>query len=395
LSASIYTLACDNITYNNVKVLCQTDPDIVGYWNTVNSISCYPDVNNSDQHINECETASNTSHFPTGPCGQHELDCVVMSDHTSSGVESIVYYRLNEFHFRTINCPSCTTYWDPDTLVAPGTSNLNISTTNAVDTNISCSGSYTEDSYYDWAWKGYQTRQIDNTGDTNCTITVTNGSGGSATCTNSLSSVACGSDNGGTFTTKPSTSLCYGTDDITWTDSTADDGTWNWLCSSVASCYANNDGGDGGSYSCTGTLPDGATECEGDSTGLTENTAWTAVSECTETRKCEYITEDEEFCSCGLSDGESYSSKPTDNLCSTGSAIWTDTSGSDGDYNWTCCGNDCSATKIECGNGVCEEGEDEELCPDDCAPVCGNGECENTENILNCPEDCSSDWKEI
>lgn len=44
-----------------------------------------------------------------------------------------------------------------------------------------------------------------------------------------------------------------------------------------------------------------------------------------------------------------------------------------------------------CGNGICETGETNENCPEDCPngePVCGNGICEEGENAQNCPQDC-------
>lgn len=45
-----------------------------------------------------------------------------------------------------------------------------------------------------------------------------------------------------------------------------------------------------------------------------------------------------------------------------------------------------------CGNGVCEEGETVENCPQDCQikyDVCGNGICESAETPQNCPQDCA------
>lgn len=45
-----------------------------------------------------------------------------------------------------------------------------------------------------------------------------------------------------------------------------------------------------------------------------------------------------------------------------------------------------------CGNGTCEAGESEAICPADCGagpqPVCGNGTCEQGETTENCPQDC-------
>ena len=44
-----------------------------------------------------------------------------------------------------------------------------------------------------------------------------------------------------------------------------------------------------------------------------------------------------------------------------------------------------------CGNGVCEPGESVESCAEDCTSpaVCGNGACEIGETLSNCPSDCS------
>lgn len=47
----------------------------------------------------------------------------------------------------------------------------------------------------------------------------------------------------------------------------------------------------------------------------------------------------------------------------------------------------------ECGNAVCEAGEDASSCPADCSstgPVCGDGICAATETPTSCPADCSS-----
>ena len=66
----------------------------------------------------------------------------------------------------------------------------------------------------------------------------------------------------------------------------------------------------------------------------------------------------------------------------------------DAAFVWSQRGN----TPSSCGNGICEEGETWESCPEDCPePVCGNGICESGETVENCPEDCESsggilDW---
>ncbi|MBI2889878.1 MAG: FG-GAP repeat protein [Nitrospirae bacterium] len=45
----------------------------------------------------------------------------------------------------------------------------------------------------------------------------------------------------------------------------------------------------------------------------------------------------------------------------------------------------------ECGNGVCEAGEDPGSCPSDCSgAICGNGLCESGENYSGCPSDCTA-----
>jgi len=58
------------------------------------------------------------------------------------------------------------------------------------------------------------------------------------------------------------------------------------------------------------------------------------------------------------------------------------------------CPQDCASDGPTCGNGVCNEGENSNNCPQDCAsdgPTCGNGVCNEGENSNNCPQDCASD----
>ena len=42
---------------------------------------------------------------------------------------------------------------------------------------------------------------------------------------------------------------------------------------------------------------------------------------------------------CGSSNGGTFSSQPTTNLCTSGTTSWSDSSGSDGSYNWSCAGS--------------------------------------------------------
>lgn len=61
----------------------------------------------------------------------------------------------------------------------------------------------------------------------------------------------------------------------------------------------------------------------------------------------------------------------------------------------------CAISCIDCGDGICNNGESHADCPVDCplptggggggggtTPVCGNGRCESGETIQNCREDC-------
>jgi len=52
-----------------------------------------------------------------------------------------------------------------------------------------------------------------------------------------------------------------------------------------------------------------------------------------------------------------------------------------------------SGGSLQCGNGVCDSGENEINCPADCAPgYCGDGICKGGETSDNCPADCGQGW---
>lgn len=116
---------------------------------------------------------------------------------------------------------------------------------------------------------------------------------------------------------------------------------------------------------CMGTLPANASAYTGDSTGtIPANTSWTYSSPNT-SAKCEYTcntgyTYQNGACvpattavngSCGSANGGSGATAPSSNLCTAGTASWTDTLGTDGTFNWQCAGANggttasCVATK--------------------------------------------------
>ncbi len=166
--------------------------------------------------------------------------------------------------------------------------------------------------------------------------------GSSATWCNAYIQGSCGSVNGTTVSkgalTKDSANLCKDTKPSYFTDNGS---SYTWKCGKdgcgdersekdgVVDCSATESGGSsscecngafsGGNgcssgqtcdgchcvtsattgtttYSCTGTLPSGATMCDNDSTGLTSSLNWQSVgassSNCTTEKKCEYYISD-------------------------------------------------------------------------------------------------------
>lgn len=116
---------------------------------------------------------------------------------------------------------------------------------------------------------------------------------------------SCGSADGGTFYSKPSSNLCS----VGTAGSVNGTGPWTWTCNGVH-------GGNDDSCSASAYPVNGA---------------------------------------CGSADGSDFSSKPTNNLCSAGNA--GSVSGT-GPWNWTCWGTNggsnqsCSAT-VTTVNGAC------------------------------------------
>jgi hypothetical protein len=56
------------------------------------------------------------------------------------------------------------------------------------------------------------------------------------------------------------------------------------------------------------------------------------------------------------------------------------------------CSTSPDASVSSCGNRVCETGETQQNCPEDCGTPnqCGDNTCEATETAQSCPSDCSS-----
>lgn len=82
--------------------------------------------------------------------------------------------------------------------------------------------------------------------------------------------------------------------------------------------------------------------------------------------------------------------------CIVAMAYFTD--GGNASNEWgNCTGN--PQPPNDCGNGICDVGEDCDSCPADCisgsGPVCGNGICEASdgEDCNSCPSDCNSKTK--
>ncbi|MBU0625192.1 hypothetical protein KKF05_02510 [Patescibacteria group bacterium] len=57
-----------------------------------------------------------------------------------------------------------------------------------------------------------------------------------------------------------------------------------------------------------------------------------------------------------------------------------------------CVGDECLEEEEPefCGDGICSDDENFNLCPDDCVAICGDGICNGWEHEFNCPRDCGS-----
>jgi len=83
---------------------------------------------------------------------------------------------------------------------------------------------------------------------------------------------------------------------------------------------------------------------------------------------------------CGGSNGDSFCSRPTTGLCSSGKLSWTDSVGSDGKWNWKCVGTcsdstdaSCSATNLPTVNASCGSAETDSSCTAPTTNLCSSG----------------------
>ncbi|MEC8735115.1 MAG: hypothetical protein VXX86_09080 [Planctomycetota bacterium] len=82
----------------------------------------------------------------------------------------------------------------------------------------------------------------------------------------------------------------------------------------------------------------------------------------------------------GFCDG--YDQPDGANLCCYDLGLWQYDGGD-------CTEAECSPSEANCGDGLCDGGEDPESCPDDCTDVvCGDGVCSELEDPTSCPADC-------
>ncbi len=174
----------------------------------------------------------------------------------------------------------------------------------------------------------------------------------------------CGSAHGQSSSAPPSASLC---DVGTASTVTSSDGRYNWSCEvsgkTPQSCYAVNSNQascgctDGQTFSSAPTVnlcnigtasavtgPDGSNKYNW-SCSLNGGPAVTCSAN-------KHTTSAPQAGTCGSSDGNTFSTAPTANLCGNGAtASWADQTASDGVYNWSCPGSNggaaasCSASK--------------------------------------------------
>jgi hypothetical protein len=207
------------------------------------------------------------------------------------------------------------------------------------------------------------------------------------------------------------------------TDLNLDSGLYRWIAFetnllgcpatdlSPVTCSSNVDCDDGiycnGAESCvSGFCQDGSPPCPDDgqfcngSEGCDEvnNTCTTSGDPCAQGTICNENTDSCDLLGCGngvCDEGENCNTCPEDCLSGSGGTCGACFKGvCNGECHPVKEGPDCAdcAPSYCCGDGFCEGEENSYDCEVDCGapPACGDGECNGAENQCTCPDDCGT-----
>jgi len=206
---------------------------------------------------------------------------------------------------------------------------------------------------------------------------------------------SCGTSNGQSYTTQPQTSLCsaglitnFTTQNSNWTWScNGSNGGSNAACSAVKLTVINGACGSANNQSVT-SQPSTNLCLTGSASALTTSTlgwSWTCQGANTGTNaNCSAINANNTIKvsgSCGASNGQSYITQPSTNLCSSGLAATPLAQGSN--WSWSCNGSNggsnalCSAIKLTVINGVCGDTNNQSLSSQPSTNLCLTGTSTN------------------
>ena len=212
------------------------------------------------------------------------------------------------------------------------------------------------------------------------------GSGGGTTAScSSLYEIngACGSSNGASLASAPTSGLCSAGSAST----VAGSGPWKWSCvgssgGTTATCSAQAsaqpvNGACGSSSGADRTSTPTANLCSaGAASSVSGSGPWTwtcAGSGGGTTASCSALLEING--TCGSANGVAVSTKPTANLCSAGTAS---TVAGSGPWSWSCAGSNGGATVV---------------CTDSLASTGSSGSSDPTSGLLPSDRDASANWK--
>jgi len=163
---------------------------------------------------------------------------------------------------------------------------------------------------------------------------------------------ACGSSNGGSFSAYPTTGLCA-VGSPTANDSAGTDGAYNWTCGGVAggapaSCSATRDPVITGTCGSAANQSTASFPAENHCAAGTLTTLDTSGTDGAYNWSCNgsngggnagCAAPKSSPGSCGTATSSATSAYPSSNLCASGSPSATDSTGSDGSFNWSCSGS--------------------------------------------------------